>query len=215
MKKVMLISALIVICFWSKAQSPTFNEWLRQKKTQRKYLVEQIGALQVYFEYLKKGYNIVDKGLTNIGNIKNATHQLDNNYFSSLKQVSPVITSSPKYRETTRSYEMILNDLQLLSNDVQGDANFSAKEKAYVEAIYQKMRSDCNATMEAFLMAVSPEVAEMQDSERLSRLDKVHSEMKDRLSFTKHFVSSTRVLSLQRAKEKHSIQVMRKINGQG
>lgn len=215
MKRIMIIALLVMTHVVVSAQTPNFREWFRQKKTQRKYLVEQIAALQVYFEYLKKGYNIVDKGLTNIGNIKNATHQLDNNYFTSLKQVSPVISSSPKYKETTKFYELILNDLRSLANDAQGDATFSAKEKAYVEAIYQKMRSDCNATMEAFLLAVSPEVAEMQDAERLSRLDKVHSEMKDRLAFTKHFVSSTRALSLQRAKEKHSIEVMRKLNGQG
>lgn len=215
MKRIIIIALLVMTHAVVSAQTPNFKEWFRQKKTQRKYLIEQIAALQVYFEYLKKGYNIVDKGLTNIGNIKNATHQLDNTYFTSLKQVSPVITSSPKYGETTKFYEIILHDLHALSNDAQGDVNFSAREKAYIEAIYQKMRSDCNATMEAFLLAVSPEVAEMQDSERLSRLDKVHSEMRERLTFTKHFVSSTRALSLQRANEKRSIETMRKLNGQG
>src|SRR5690606_38045577 len=80
-----MVSLMTVTTTW--AQSPTFNEWFRQKKTQRKYLVKQIAALKVYLEYLKKGYEIVDKGLTTIGEIKNGTFSLDKDYFNSLKAV--------------------------------------------------------------------------------------------------------------------------------
>lgn len=213
MKQVIITTLLVLQGFLAFSQSPNFNEWLRQKKTQRRYLVEQIAALQVYLGYVKKGYNIVDKGLTTIGNIKGATHDLDNAYLRSLKQVSPVITNSPKYTETKSHYQTILRDLHKLSNDAQQDVNFSARERNYIRAVYEKMRTDCNASMEAFLLAVSPEIAEMQDAERLARLDKVHAEMGDRLAFTKHFVSTTRALSMQRAKEKQSIELMKKLNG--
>lgn len=213
MKQVIISTLLVLQGFLAFSQSPNFNEWLRQKKTQRRYLVEQIAALQVYLGYVKKGYNIVDKGLTTIGNIKGATRDLDNAYLGSLKQVSPVITNSPKFRETTTYYQLILRELRALSDDAREDVNFSSREKAYIEAVYEKMRTDCNSSMEASLLAVSPEMAEMQDAERLVRLNKVHAEMGDRLAFTKHFVSTTRALSMQRAKEKQSIELMKKLNG--
>lgn len=214
MKRIAIaILALIIMNQTGLAQAPNSREWLRQKKTQRRYLIEQIAALQAYLGVVKKGYNIVDEGLTSIGNIKGDTHGMDKAYFASLRQVSPVITNSPKYQETKKFHQTILRDLLALSKDAQQDTNFSANERAYVTQVYRKMQSDCNATMEAFLLAVSSDVAEMQDADRLAQLDKAHTEMKDRLGFTKHFVSSTRTLSAQRAKEKLSIEVMRKLNG--
>jgi hypothetical protein len=62
-------------------------------------LIQQIAALKVYLEYLKKGYKIVDKGLTTIGEIKNGTFNLDKDYLYSLKQVSPVVKNFPKVKE--------------------------------------------------------------------------------------------------------------------
>ena len=40
------------------SQAQTFNEWFRQKATQKKYLIQQIAALQVYLDYVQKGYAI-------------------------------------------------------------------------------------------------------------------------------------------------------------
>lgn len=45
------------------AEAQTFDEWFRQKKTQKKYLVQQIAALKVYLGYLKEGYEIAQKGM--------------------------------------------------------------------------------------------------------------------------------------------------------
>ena len=45
----------------------------------------------------------------------------------------------------------------------------------------------------------------MKDDERLLRLDKVHEDMLDKYAFTQDFVAGTRMLSLQRAKEKSQI----------
>ena len=49
----------------------TLAEWTQQNKTQIKYLVEQIAALQAYALVAEKGYSIAKTGLNAIGNIKN------------------------------------------------------------------------------------------------------------------------------------------------
>lgn len=58
----------------SKVQ--TFHEWFRQKKTQKKYLIQQIAALKVYLGYVQKGYSIAQKGLTTVSNIKKGNFDL-------------------------------------------------------------------------------------------------------------------------------------------
>jgi 3-phenylpropionate/cinnamic acid dioxygenase small subunit len=52
----------------SLINAQTFDEWFKQKETQIKYLVEQIGALKAYGEVVKRGYDIAHNGLTNVFN---------------------------------------------------------------------------------------------------------------------------------------------------
>src|SRR3954469_16187075 len=89
MKTTFIISLLLA--FAGQSQGQTFSEWFRQKKTQKKYLIEQIAALQVYTGYLEKGYSIVIEGLSQISNIKHSDFDLHADYFSSLKYINPSI----------------------------------------------------------------------------------------------------------------------------
>ncbi len=52
MKKLLIVS--IIILFTETLSAQTSAEWLSQKKTQKKYLVQQIAALDVYAGYLSK-----------------------------------------------------------------------------------------------------------------------------------------------------------------
>ena len=69
MKKCFLCIVLLITTILCNAQG--LSEWFNQKATQKKYLLQQIAALQVYIGYLQKGYSIAKTGLTTIGNIKN------------------------------------------------------------------------------------------------------------------------------------------------
>ena len=195
----------------AQAQTPNWNEWFRQKKTQRKYLIQQIAALKVYLEYLKKGYKIVDKGLTTIGDIKDGTFKMDKDYFNSLKQVSPVVKNSPKLKEVLAYQHSIRKDLYKLVLDSRKDANLSPDEVQYIEDVYQNMLKECEASIDELMVITTSGEAEMKDDERLLRLDKVHDDMQDKYAFTQDFISSTRLLSLERAKEKNQIKRFRTI----
>ncbi len=69
MKFIMILITGMILSTAAPAQ--TWDEWFKQKKTQKKYLAKQIVLLRLYLGYLKKGYEIADKGLTTIHNIKN------------------------------------------------------------------------------------------------------------------------------------------------
>jgi hypothetical protein len=81
------------------AHAQNVNEWLRQKKTQIRYLTEQIAALQVYIELGQKSYAIYRDGLGLISDRKASEFSLHKNYFVSLSQVNPGIRNSAKVQE--------------------------------------------------------------------------------------------------------------------
>src|SRR5688500_18381417 len=94
MKKLILcvlfaFTAGICVC-----QTP--DELLRQKETQKKYLLRQIAAFKQYMKSLEKGYQIVKKGSEVISKIKKGDFELHKDFFESLKDVNPSIKNSAK-----------------------------------------------------------------------------------------------------------------------
>ena len=83
MKRIMLWLAVIQIS--SIAHTQTWDEWFRQKETQKKYLLEQIAALNVYLGYVKEGYSIARDGLRIINDIKQGDFKLHDDKFQSLQ----------------------------------------------------------------------------------------------------------------------------------
>jgi hypothetical protein len=51
-----------------------------KKKTQKKYLLQQIAALQVYFGYAKKGYSFVSSDTKTIRDIKKGDPKINNTF---------------------------------------------------------------------------------------------------------------------------------------
>lgn len=209
--KTYIMLFFIVISIGTQAQSPNWNEWFRQKKTQRKYLLQQIAALKVYLEYLKEGYKIVDKGLTAIGDIKNGTFNLDKNYLNSLKQVSPVVKNSSKVKGILQYQYSISSDFRKFLENCRKDENLTPNEVQYIEDVYQNMLRQSEASIDELMVITTADEAEMKDDERLLRLDKVHADMQDMYAFSQDFINSTQLLSLERAKEKNQIKGSRNL----
>src|SRR5690349_20806460 len=84
---------ILLLVLSPSVKSQTFSEWFRQNKTQKKYLLEQIAALEVYAGYLEKGYTIAKDGLNTIDKIRHGEFELHDKHFQSFKKVDPAIGS--------------------------------------------------------------------------------------------------------------------------
>src|SRR5690349_18299689 len=108
MRKLILCILLAVTSGICLCQTP--DEILRQKETQRKYLLRQIAAFRQYVKYLDKGYQIVKRGSEVISKIKKGDFDLHNDFFESLKNVNPLIRNSAKVAEIV-AYQVIIQKL--------------------------------------------------------------------------------------------------------
>lgn len=197
----------------SRSNAQTLDEWFNQKKTQKKYLIEQIVALQVYLDYLKKGYTIAHNGLTAIENIKNGNFNLDRDFFKSLKNVKPGITNSVKVVDIIAFQYSIIRDMKNVYQFCQNNKHFTPEEVRYVARIHTSMLILCDASLSELHTIIQSDNAQMTDEERLQRIDNIHDDMKDKQAFVRAFGSDTRLLALEREKEGIEIQLLRKNYG--
>ncbi|MEZ2338793.1 hypothetical protein AB6735_24295 [Mucilaginibacter sp. RCC_168] len=194
-------------CFWFCAfsfqpvQAQTFAEWFKQDRTQKKYLIQQIAALQVYITFLQKGYNVVHSGLNTIKDITNGEFHLHDLYISSLKQVNPVILDDKRIDEIVGMQEYIGQAFDRINNS----AVLSTDHNAYVRSVRNKIISECDADMDELLLVITSGKVEMTDDERIERLNKVYLSMQDKTAFTQNFCNQAALLIRQRTDELESI----------
>ena len=189
----------------------TFNEWFRQKKTQKKYLLQQIAALKVYLEYLKKGYTIVDKGLTIVGDIKQGKFDLDIEYLESLKNVNSAVSGSAKVAAIIAYQGKIMVEFRRLKDAANKSEFLSDDEKHYVQQVYGNMLRESELSLDELDRVLSGSDFEMKDDERVKRIDGIYVDMKDKIEFTKSFSNSTSLLIAQRSKDAQEILVQEKL----
>jgi hypothetical protein len=210
MKKLIIIVLLAICARGTKAQ--TFEEWFQQKKTQRKYLLQQIAALQIYMGYLQKGYSIAKKGLTAIGDFKNDEFNLHSEYFNSLKNVNPKIKNYSRVTDIISFQVKIVKTYHKTYLLAKKSNAFNVDEIAYLFRVFSRLLDDCTVTIDELITQTTSGKLEMKDDERLERIDVLYNDMQDKYTFAKSFSNQTIELAASRVKEKNDVQISRLIN---
>mgnify|MGYP001131681213 CR=1 FL=1 len=207
MKYLLIVITGVLLSTTAPAQN--WNEWFRQKKTQRNYLIRQIALLRVYLGYLKEGYEIADRGLTTINNIKNGDFNLHRDFFGSLTNVNPHIANSAKLADILAFQIHIVQNLKRVNDFCKSNKQFTPEEMRYVTAVYTNMIALVNASMAELLMVVQPNQTEMKDDERLTRIQHMYDETREQHAFTKALDDDLRLIAAERQRDSRSLEQVR------
>lgn len=209
MKKYLIVIMIgFVMLGGIEAQAQNWNEWFKQKKTQRRYLLKQIALLKVYVGLVKKGVTVVRHGLNTVQNVKNGEFNLHKDFFSHLNNVNPLIANSAKVADIIAYQVFILRQLNEVNRYCRGHGKFTAEEIRYVADVYANMLVLCDANLAELLSIIKPNKTKMTDDERLNRIDYLHDDMLDKHRFVKAFDQDVRYIGSGRAHEQYEIDMM-------
>ncbi|SJZ68329.1 hypothetical protein SAMN04488128_1011184 [Chitinophaga eiseniae] len=211
MKVVLLICVAVVFSFPSKAQ--TFDEWFRQKKTQREYLAKQIALLQQYIGYVKKGYGIANKGLTTISQIKNGDLKIHEVFFASLKRVNPSVKRYPKVADIFSSLMGISTACGAAERGLAANDLLDQNIREYIHQVFSSIRAYNRESLADLLMVTENDRLQLSDDQRLSRIDTIYKEVKEREAFCSVFIDQVDLLVRQRRFETADITMQKVLYG--
>lgn len=212
MKKILILTtATLFGALLSTAQ--TTDEWLNQKSTQKKYLLQQIAALQVYIGYEKKGYNIVSGGINTIRNIKNGDFNLHRDFFNRLKNVNPAIRRYAKVADIISYQVKIIKQTKQTLQQVRETNQFTEAELDYCKKVFDNLLDECMKTIDELMLVTTSGELQMKDDERLKRIDKLYADVQDKYSFACSFSEDMGLLAVQRLGEQVEINRSKLING--
>lgn len=192
MKKLFFIIVILII-------SPQI---IQSQAKQRKELLLQIAALQVYIDYAKKGYSAVSKGLNFIGDAKKGEVNLHGNYFTSLLKINPKVRNYYKTAEIISMQLKIIKTCRRTLADLKTADLFHGNELDHIERSFEKLLQNCGDTLEQLLAVTTDARLELKDDQRIERIDALHETMQEDYNFCISFSNDARLLSVSRTAEK-------------
>jgi len=191
------------------AKAQTFAEWFSQKKTQKKYLLQQIAALQVYSSYLKQGYGIATNGLGSISGYLKSENGLHHTYYSRLSIADPLVRSNNMVKDIMAWQADILKRTQEI-NQVSG---MTAPEKNYMSSVNAALLKDCDVQLNTLQTVISDNQVTMSDAERMALLTKIHSAMLANYKFASGFAGQVKIMVQSRQQEQNQVAVSKQVYG--
>lgn len=192
---------IVVLVFSQVCYGQVTGEWLSQKKTQKKYLLDQIGALKIYGSYLSKGYAITKGGLGEIKGIKDKSLSQDRSLFESLRIVSPMIRQYKKVKDIISIQVQISKQVQLTVRYALASKGMTGQEIEYLQSVFAKVNIECENDLDRLMKVITSNELEMSDDERLKEIDKLYELAIDKQNFTSHFSTTAKGLIVQRKAE--------------
>lgn len=208
-KPIRFLGLALLLFVGTSAFGQTWGEFFNQKKTQKKYLLEQLVALKMYAGYLKKGYDIVGSGIGTVRDIKNGEFSLHTTFFSSLKSVNPTIRKNAKVSSIISLQVSIVKAFKGLGNSDE----LKLSDKQYILSVKDRVTDECLYDMEELLLVITSGRLEMSDDERIERLDSIYERMRDKAAFVQSFTGEVNLLIQQRKNEQKSINHLRELYG--
>jgi len=190
-------------------RAQTFAEWFRQKSTQKKYLLQQIAALQVYAAYYKVGNNIAHNGLSSITGYLQSENGLHTTYYNNLNNVSPVVKNNKQVNDILEWQKDILNRMTSLDKT----ANLNGGEKKYIIQVKSALFKDCDQQITELQNVVTDSKLKMSDEERLKHIGVIHTAMQNNYRFASAFADQVKVYAVQRVNENNNVVSEKKIYG--
>jgi hypothetical protein len=180
----------------------TKEEWFRQKETKRKYLLQQIAALEVYLNYVEKGYRIAQAGLQTIHSIKAGDFQLHNSFFQSLDKTNPSIANWSRIADIVDLHVKILGQVKEGLSYLHNNAAFTIEERQYCAHILESLLKTSFDLIDEFLSFTTSGELSVNDAGRMQKIESVFCDLREQLGFVYSFGEDLKQLALLRQQEK-------------
>lgn len=206
---------VIIFCLLNIAVSSaqTASEWFRQKKTQEKYLIQQIAGLKIYAGYMKKGYSVFDKGSKTISKIKEGDFDMHDVFFNDKIKLNPNLSKAIENLGIEKLNTAIRFTGKQSKNFIWKTSNFSEKQKAYFNSVIGKTDREADELFANYKELITANELSLDDEKRLKRLTDLKNEYLSLYQFINLFDNQIRGYSQQLKSEQNDISTTKSIFG--
>jgi hypothetical protein len=172
---------------------------------------EKLKQLEEILDNMYKGYKILSDGYNKVKNIAEGNYKLHQVFLDGLFAVNPAVRNYKRVADIISYQQVLLKEYRRAYDRFKRDPNFSDDELRYMANVYNYLVKQSLENLEELAMIVTAAKLRMSDDERIQRIDRIHEDMEDKISFLRYFNNSTQMLAIQRAKENNDVSVLQKL----
>jgi hypothetical protein len=174
---------------------------------------EKLQQLEAILDNMYKGYVILDRGYNTIKNIAEGNFSIHDVLINGLFLINPAIRDYRKIPYIISYQQFLMKEYRQAYDQFRADPNFTLKEIQYMFNVYNFLIKTSLRNLEELLMIVSVSNLQMSDEERLQGIDRIYTEMADKLSFLRCFNNGARLMGIQRARDHNDASALNKLYG--
>jgi hypothetical protein len=202
---VIMALAIIPLTVQAKAQSTELQQLLLN--------IEKLTQFKAILSDMKKGYQIYQQGYGTISNLSKGNFNLHNIYLTGLMAVNPAVRNNPRVGQIINQQNDILNEYQRYANLFRQSGKFSKDELSYIGIVYNQLVKQSNVNIHDLTSVATAGQLRMSDDDRLRSIDRIYTGSADQLQFLRFFNRQAVMLSLQRSKDQHDTQTLKRLYG--
>ncbi|MCC8409328.1 conjugal transfer protein TraI [Mucilaginibacter sp. UR6-1] len=134
-------------------------------------------------------------------------------YYEELAKVKAIISYYQRIRDITQKQVRLVQEYQRAWNLLQQDEHFTADEIEYMGKVYAGILEESLKNIDQITLVVESFATTMSDAKRLELINEAADRVDENYSDLTRFNRQNAVLSLQRSKDAHEADVVRKLYG--
>lgn len=175
--------------------------------------IQKLAELKSILTTLKKGFDVVSKGYNTVKKLTEGNFSLHKVFLDGLMQVSPTVKKYRKIPEIIEAQIMLIKETKVTTRRVLNAGLFNQGEVDYILGVYQTIVAGSLKNIDDLVTIITANSLRMTDDERLSAIDKICTDMGDKLEFVRDFSQTCSLLAFEKSKEKNQITASEKLLG--
>ena len=218
MKKIVLISVVVIMASTAQSQTAILEIIKAAVIKVIKAVDLKIQRLQNKTIWLQNAQKVLENKmselkLTEIGDWVQKQKTLYADYFDELWKVKNTITTYQKVRDIIQNQVKLVSEYSRALALFKQDKNFTEKEITYMYEVYSGILDESVKNLEQIQLVISAFVTQMSDAKRMEIINTASENIEQNISDLRQFNQENIKVSLQRAKDKNDIDVVKKLYG--
>jgi hypothetical protein len=205
MKRVTLMIMLIIGC----ATAPSHAQSTADATKQLLLDVQKLEDLKSILREMKKGYEILDKGYTEIRNIAKGRFELHKAFLDGLLAVSPSVRTYHRIGAILDAENNLAREYRQGRAQAYASGLFTGQELGYFERMYSTLYKRSQRSLDELTMVITAGELRMSDAQRLRSIDRVYTEISGQLRAVRQLNQETSLQATQRQHEKDELNFLK------
>jgi len=175
--------------------------------------IQKLSELKTILKDMRDGYQVLDKGYTNIRDIVKSNFSLHKTFLDGLLAVSLPVRQYYKAVAIIEKERNIVTECRSANQHWISCGLFTPGELQYIERTYKTLSERSSQSLDRLTMVITADQLRMSDAERMQAIDRIHTTVTEQLAGLRRFNDAVSTQALQRQREQNNLQTLKKIYG--